>query len=49
MIIFYKVLPRPFKCITKLLKRPVENFWVRYSTGRQQIAGKQNGRVARSL
>jgi hypothetical protein len=31
MSIFIKVLPRPFKCIAKLLRRYVENPWVRYS------------------
>jgi hypothetical protein len=30
-IFFIKVLPRPFKCIAKLLRRSVENTWVRYS------------------
>jgi hypothetical protein len=31
MSIFYQGSPRPFKCIAKLLSRPVENPWVRYS------------------
>jgi hypothetical protein len=43
MIIFIKVLPRPFKCVTKLLRRPVENPWVRYSL--KKMAGKKYGRT----
>jgi hypothetical protein len=31
MKIFIEVLPRPCKCIVKLLRRSVENPWVRYS------------------
>jgi aspartyl aminopeptidase len=30
MIHFIKVLPSPFKCIAELLRRSVENHWVRY-------------------
>jgi hypothetical protein len=38
-----EVLPRPFKCtcIVKLLRRPVENPWLRYSLKKK--AGKMEG------
>jgi hypothetical protein len=39
---FIKVLPRPFQCIAKLLRRFVENLRVRYSL--KKMAGKQNGK-----
>jgi hypothetical protein len=42
MSIFIKALPRPFKCIAKLLRRSAEKPWVRYSL--KKMAGKQNGR-----
>jgi hypothetical protein len=42
-----KVLPRPFKRIAKLLRRSVENPWIRYSL--KKMAGKQNRRGERFL
>jgi hypothetical protein len=42
MSFFIKVLPRPLKCVAKLLRRSVENHLVRYSL--KKMAGKQSGR-----
>jgi hypothetical protein len=42
---FVKVLPRPLKCIAKLLRRSVENSWVKDSLKKRRK--KQNGRGAR--
>jgi hypothetical protein len=48
MIIFIEVLPIPFKCIAKLLRRSEKNPRERYSL-KKKMSGKQNGRGARSL
>jgi hypothetical protein len=36
-------LSRPFKCIAKLLRRSVENLWVRYSLKKKWWENKMEG------
>jgi hypothetical protein len=43
MIIFIEVLPKPFKCIAKFLKRSVENSWVKYSLKKNSKKTKWKG------
>jgi hypothetical protein len=42
-----KVLPKPFRCIVKLLRRSVKNPLLRYSL--KKMVGKQNERGEKSL
>jgi hypothetical protein len=45
-----KVLPRPFKCIAKLLRRSVENPWVRYRLEKRRQNKMEGGaRVYRTF
>jgi hypothetical protein len=41
--IFYRGSPKPFKCIAKLLRRSVENPWVRYSLKKKWQENKMEG------
>jgi hypothetical protein len=43
MSIFIEVLPRPFQCIAKSLRKSVESPWVKYCL-KKKMEGKQNGR-----